>query len=76
MIRIDSISPPTEPMDMPVGTYTALMGIVAAHSAVKPHCAYLFSNRAKLHRSIRRHFLSILQGWVIASRLITHLHCH
>ena len=46
MIRIDSIWLATEPMDMRAGTETALARVVAVFGAAKPHCAYLFDNRA------------------------------
>jgi hypothetical protein len=44
MIRIDSISLATEPMDMRADTETALARVVAVFGAAKPHCAYLFAS--------------------------------
>ncbi|MDU8431018.1 hypothetical protein RYA99_18845 [Pseudomonas syringae pv. actinidifoliorum] len=43
MIRIDAIWLATQPMDMRVGTGTALARVVAVFGAAKPHCAYLFA---------------------------------
>ncbi|QJI30334.1 IS66 family insertion sequence element accessory protein TnpB [Pseudomonas sp. ADAK18] len=45
MIRIDAIWLATEPMDMRVGTETALTRVIAVFGAAKPHFAYLFANR-------------------------------
>lgn len=45
MVRIDSISLATEPMDTRVGTETALARVIAVCGVAKPHCLYLFANR-------------------------------
>ncbi len=45
MIRIDAIWLATEPIDMRVGTDTALARVVKVFGAARPHHAYLFTNK-------------------------------
>ncbi|KQP12058.1 transposase [Pseudorhodoferax sp. Leaf265] len=45
MIRVDAIWLACEPMDMRVGTQTALGRVVKVFGEARPHHAYLFANR-------------------------------
>jgi transposase len=45
MIRVDAIWLATEPLDMRVGTDTALARVVKVFGAARPHHAYLFVNK-------------------------------
>lgn len=45
MIRVDAIWLSVQPMDMRMGTDTALARVVAVFGAARPHHAYVFSNR-------------------------------
>jgi transposase len=46
VIRIDAIWLATEPLDMRVGTETALARVVKVLGAARPHHAYLFANKS------------------------------
>lgn len=45
MIRVDAVWLAVEPIDMRVGTETALARVVRVFGEARPHHAYLFSNR-------------------------------
>lgn len=67
MIRIDEIWLATVPLDMRAGTDTVMGKIMKAFGQIKPHCAYLFSNK-------RGHRIKILVHdglgiWLCARRL-------
>ncbi|MFH7617658.1 IS66 family insertion sequence element accessory protein TnpB, partial [Pseudomonas syringae group genomosp. 7] len=49
IIRIDTISYATEPIDMRAGTDTAMARVISVNLAAQPHCAYLFGNRRPTH---------------------------
>ena len=45
MIRVDAVWLAVEPIDMRVGTETALARVVRVFGEARPHHAYLFANR-------------------------------
>ena len=45
MIRVEAIWLSVQPMDMRMGTDTALARVVAVFGAAQPHHAYVFTNR-------------------------------
>jgi transposase len=45
VIRVDAIWLSVQPMDMRMGTDTALARVVSVFGAARPHHAYVFSNR-------------------------------
>jgi transposase len=45
VIRVDAIWLSVQPMDMRIGTDTALARVVCAFGAARPHRAYVFTNR-------------------------------
>ena len=49
MIRVDAIWLSVQPMDMRMGTDTALARVVAVFGAAYPHHAYVFTNRRGNH---------------------------
>ncbi|WP_414926692.1 IS66 family insertion sequence element accessory protein TnpB [Pseudomonas zeae] len=67
MIRIDAIWLATEQSDMRTATDTALARVIAAFSAAKPHCAYLFANRRANRMKVLVH--DGMGVWLAARRL-------
>ena len=45
MIRVDAVWLAVEPIDMRVGTETALARVIRVFGEARPHHAYLFTNR-------------------------------
>lgn len=45
MIHVHGVWLATEPLDMRIGTETALSGVVTMSGAARPHHAYRFANR-------------------------------
>lgn len=67
MIRIDAIWLATQPMDMRVGTETALARVIAVFGEAKAHCAYLFANRRATRMKVLVH--DGIGVWLAARRL-------
>jgi transposase len=67
LIHIDAVWLPTTPLDMRVGTHTALARVVAVSGCAKPHNAYLFANRRANRLKVLVH--DGLGIWLAARRL-------
>ena len=67
MIRVDALWPATEPLDMRVGTETALARVVSVFGAERPHHAYLFANRRANRMKVLVH--DGIGVWLAARRL-------
>ena len=67
MIRIEAVWLATEPMDMRVGTDTALARVVKVFGAAHPHQAYLFANRRANRMKVLVH--DGIGIWLAARRL-------
>ena len=67
LIRIEAVWLATEPIDMRVGTDTALAKVVQVFGAARPHHAYLFANRRANRLKILVH--DGIGIWLCARRL-------
>jgi transposase len=67
VIRIDSVWLAVEPLDMRVGTETALARVVNVFGAARPHHAYLFANRRANRMKVLVH--DGIGVWLAARRL-------
>lgn len=67
MIRIEAIWLSVQPMDMRMGTDTALARVVAVFGAAHPHHAYVFTNRRSDRLKVLVH--DGLGVWLAARRL-------
>lgn len=67
LIRIDAIWLSVEPLDMRVGTETALARVVNVFGAARPHHAYLFANRRANRMKVLVH--DGIGVWLAARRL-------
>ena len=67
MIRIDAIWLAGEPLDMRVGTDTALARVVKVFGAACPHHAYLFANKSGTRMKVQAY--DGLGIWLAACRL-------
>lgn len=67
MIRIEAIWLSVEPLDMRVGTDTALARVVQVFGAARPHHAYLFANKRANRMKVLVH--DGFGVWLAARRL-------
>jgi transposase len=69
VIRIDAVWLAVDPLDMRVGTETALARVVKVFGAARPHHAYLFANRRANRMKVLVH--DGIGVWLAARRLNT-----